>query len=68
MEEDENLLSHVVFSDEAIFHIPGYVIRHNVRIWGTENPNVTAEHAWDSPEVTVNSLFEHAGELITASA
>jgi hypothetical protein len=27
-----------IFSDEATFHINGKVNRHNVRVWGTENP------------------------------
>jgi hypothetical protein len=32
MEEDEDLLSHAVFSDKAISHISGYVNHHNVKI------------------------------------
>ena len=32
----------LVFSDEATFH--GKVNRHNVCIWGKENPHVTIEH------------------------
>ena len=31
----------------------GKVKRHNVRIWGTENPHATIEYVRDSPEVNV---------------
>ena len=31
----------------------GKVNRHNVRIWGTENPHETMEHVRDSPKVNV---------------
>ena len=31
----------------------GKVIRHNVRIWGTENPHATMEHVRDSPKVNL---------------
>jgi hypothetical protein len=30
----------IIFPDEATFDVSGKVRRHNVRIWGTENPNV----------------------------
>jgi hypothetical protein len=42
-----------LFSEEATFHINGRVNRHNVRVWGTENPHVTLEHERDSPKVNV---------------
>jgi hypothetical protein len=44
MEADGDLFSHVVFSDEAIFHISGYVNHDNLRLWGTENSHTTVEH------------------------
>ena len=37
--QDENFLSRLIFSDEATFHISGQVNRHNVRIWGLEQPH-----------------------------
>ena len=43
----------LVFSDKATFHMNGKVNRHNVHIWSKENPNVTIEHARDSPKVNV---------------
>jgi hypothetical protein len=48
-EEADNL----VFSDEACFHHSGKVNRHNVRIWGTENPRTTVQHIRDSPKVNL---------------
>jgi hypothetical protein len=42
-----------LFSDEATFEVNGKVNRHNVRVWGTENPHVTFEHERDSPKVNV---------------
>jgi hypothetical protein len=37
---DVDFLEKVMFTDEATFHVSGNVHRHNVRIWGTENPHV----------------------------
>jgi hypothetical protein len=36
--QNPNYLSKVIFSDEATFHTRGMVNRHNIRIWGSENP------------------------------
>jgi hypothetical protein len=41
----------LIFSDEATFHLPGKVHRHNVRTWRTENICVITEHVRDSPKV-----------------
>ena len=49
LEEDE----FNVFSNEATFPTNGKVNRHNVRIWGKENPHATIEHERDSPKVNV---------------
>ena len=40
IEDDEDYLKKVTFTDEAYFHVSGKVNRHNVRIWGSENPHV----------------------------
>lgn len=53
MDEDDNFISRLFFSDEATFHLSGTVNRHNVRIWGTELPRETVEHTRDSPKVNV---------------
>ena len=34
MENDDDLLSKIIFSDEATFHLSGKVNRYNMRIWG----------------------------------
>ena len=52
LEEDE-LNERLVFNDEATFHTNGKVNKHNVRIWGKENPHTTIEHERDSPKVNV---------------
>jgi len=36
----ENNSSILWFSDEAVLHLSGRVNRHNIQIWGTENPKV----------------------------
>ena len=43
----------LVFSDETTFHTNGKVNRHNVCIWGKENPHATIEHERESPKVNV---------------
>ena len=51
--EDETFLPLLIFSDEATFHLSGKVNRHNVRIWGLQNPHGALEHERDSPKVNV---------------
>ena len=51
IDEDNDYLKHVVFSDEATFHTCGKVNRHNVRIWRSEH--VAIEHERDSPKLNV---------------
>ncbi|GBO15590.1 hypothetical protein AVEN_8296-1 [Araneus ventricosus] len=52
--EHENGFSpRLVFSDKATFHVSGKVNRHNVRMWGTENPPCSVEHERDSAKVNV---------------
>ena len=53
MNRDPEYLNNIFFTDEATFHTSGRVHRHNVRIWGEENPHVTQELARDSPKVNV---------------
>jgi hypothetical protein len=44
------MLSKILFSDEATFHVHGKVNRHNVRVWGPEQPWRVTEHERDSPK------------------
>jgi hypothetical protein len=39
LEEDNLFLDKIVFSDEATFHLSGKVNRHNLIIWGSQNPH-----------------------------
>jgi hypothetical protein len=51
--EDDKFLPSVIFSDEATFHLSGKVNKHNVHIWGLQNPHTALEHEWDSSKVNV---------------
>ena len=51
--EEDGFPEKLVFSDETTFHVCGKANRHNVRIWGTENPDATMEHVRDLPKVNV---------------
>ncbi|GFN83691.1 LOW QUALITY PROTEIN: hypothetical protein PoB_001019700 [Plakobranchus ocellatus] len=51
MENDPDLLSKIIFSDEATFHLSGKM--NNVRIWGTQNPHATLEFECNSPKMNV---------------
>ncbi|XP_023725909.1 uncharacterized protein LOC111874552 [Cryptotermes secundus] len=53
IQDDENFLDSVIFSDESTFHVSGKVNTHNCRIWGSENSRVSLEHVRDSPKVNV---------------
>jgi hypothetical protein len=53
LDEDNEFLRKIMFSDEATFHISGEVNKQNVRIWGSEHSHATVEHIRDSPKVNV---------------
>jgi len=53
MENEEDYLNTVLFSDEATFNLSGKVNRHNERIWGTEDSHEIVEHVRDSPKLNV---------------
>ena len=40
-------------SDEATFHVSGKVNKHNIRIWGSQNPCEVLERERDSPKINV---------------
>ena len=46
-------MPNILFSDEAHFHVSGYVNRQNMRIWGDENPHETVEAPKSREKVTV---------------
>ncbi|XP_044758934.1 uncharacterized protein LOC123316778 [Coccinella septempunctata] len=51
--EDNEFYQKIIFSDEAHFHLGGYVNKQNCRIWGTENPHVVIEKPMHPQRVTV---------------
>jgi len=50
---DKKLNNLIYFSDEATFHISGYVHKNNCRIWGTEPPNMVNVYTRDAAKVNV---------------
>ena len=53
METWPELLDNILWTDEAVFHIGGFINRHNSHYWALENPNQTVEKSLHSPKVTV---------------
>jgi len=51
MENEDDYLNKIVFSDEATLHLSGKFNRHTVRIWGTENSHEIVEHVPESPKL-----------------
>jgi hypothetical protein len=51
--ENPQLERHVLWTDEAKFHVSGSVNRHNCVYWRPQNPNVTTEYDHKSPGVMV---------------
>jgi hypothetical protein len=50
LDDDDVFMKHVVFSDDATFHVSGKVNRHNCRIWRSENPHKVMAHEHDAPK------------------
>jgi hypothetical protein len=48
LEGDSLLLDRIVFSGEATFQLSGNVNRHNIVIWGSQNPHQIVEHVRES--------------------
>jgi hypothetical protein len=53
IDNNEQFLHCVMFSDEAACHVLGHVHRHNVRIWSNKRPHDFIEHKQDRPKVNV---------------
>ena len=51
--EEDGFFERLIFKDECTFYFCGKGNRHNVRIWGTENPISVVEVARNSPKVNV---------------
>lgn len=61
--ENENFTKQIIFSDEAHFHLSGYVNKQNCRIWGDENPRETVQHEMHPQRVTVWCGFWAGGVI-----
>lgn len=53
--------SKIILSDEAHFHLDGFVDRQNCRFWGSKNPNVTVKKQMNPQRVTVWCRFWAGG-------
>ena len=53
MERGEIDFGKIIFSDEAHFHLEGYVNRQNMRFWGTSKPDFSAVTRLHPKRVTV---------------
>ncbi|KAJ4439385.1 hypothetical protein ANN_07507 [Periplaneta americana] len=53
IDDDNNFLNKVAFSNESTFHVCGKVNTHNVRIWGSTNPHMVREVIRGIPKVNV---------------
>ena len=49
---DPGFSKRVCFCDESTIHVSGLLNRHNLRIWGSENPHDTCELEGDSPKLS----------------
>lgn len=52
-QENQGFGKHIFFSDEAHFHLNGFVNKQNCRIWGAENPRVIREREMHPQRVGV---------------
>ena len=53
LKENPGILDYTWFSDEAWFHLSGYVNSQNSRIWASENPNAIHEEPPHSEKIGV---------------
>lgn len=61
--EVDDFSTKIIMSDEAHFHLSGYVNKQNYRFWGTENPRVMHEEPLHPLKVTAWCAV-HAGGVI----
>jgi hypothetical protein len=53
IEENPGILDYTWFSDEAWFHLSGYVNSQNTRLWGSENPHALFQEPLHSQKLGV---------------
>ena len=59
--EDEDLVNNIWMSDEAHFHVSGFVNKQNFRYWSQANPRALHEKPLHSPKVTVCCAMSASG-------
>lgn len=62
-ETDGDFSHKIIFSDEAHFHLNGYVNKQNSRLWGTENPRIIHEKPLHTQRATVWCGFWAGGVI-----
>lgn len=62
-EQDHDFSNKIILSDEAHFHLSGYVNKQNCRIWGSENPREMVEQPLHPQRVTVWCGFWSGGVI-----
>jgi len=55
--ENDDFTMKIIFSDEAHFHLSGFVNKQNCRIWSSENPRQIQEREMHPQRVTVWCAF-----------
>ena len=60
-ENEPELHRKIIMSDEAHFHLGGYINKQNSRIWGSENPKMIIEKSLYPQRVTVWCSFWGGG-------
>lgn len=60
---DPHFFKKIILSDEAHFHLSGYVNKQNCRIWGSENPTEMVEQPLHPQRVTVWCGFWAGGVI-----
>ncbi|CAI6366289.1 unnamed protein product [Macrosiphum euphorbiae] len=61
--EDADFAMKIIFSDEAHFHMSGFVNKQNCRLWGTENPQQIEQRQMHPERVTVWCGFWSGGVI-----
>lgn len=61
MFERFNGFNNIIFSDEAHFHLDGYVNKQNCRYWSANNPREKHQQQLHSPKVTVWAAMSSQG-------
>ena len=61
LEENPNVVQVTWFSDEAHFHLNGYVNKQNTRFWATQNPHITVANPLHPERVTVWCALSSVG-------